>query len=528
MFLKNCWYVAAEPHEITRQPFGRTICNEKIVFWRTEDGDPVAFEDRCCHRRMPLRKGSVHGNVLSCHYHGLQFDVSGKCVHVPGQTTIPPGAQVRAFPVVEKYNWIWIWTGDPALADESLIVPYPWKSAEDWGDKGTYFHVNGNYKLVIDNLLDLSHLASSTVRRSATPRSRACGAQDPQGRGLGDGSALDRRPEPAAHLPEDVRLAGRDHRRPLADHRVPDAGRGTAVYRRSAGRGGRQGVRAYRARTRRAGQRFGFHNLNFVTPETETSTHYFWSNSYQVPGKPIEPDFVEMQYKQIWQAFHQDWEVFDLQEENWDDRPTIETNQDAGGIAARAMIDRKIAAETGGSGSGDRGRVVSGPLTAIRRHPGAALRFSGPRQGELGRAGCSSRTRGTWLPGTVRSAARTGCGGRCSTSRSCSTAAKTGRRWRSRTAAVTVTRRCRRQAPGRQCRVPLSRPPLRPVRPMHPGSRPDRGPARREGQGLPDRGALSLDLDLDGRPGGSRSRPDRGLSLDRRSRLARPRRKAGS
>ena len=52
-----------------------------------------------------------------------------------------------------------------------------------------------------------------------------------------------------------------------------------------------------------------------------------------------------MQYKQIWQAFHQDWEVFDLQEENWDDRPTIETNQDAGGIAARAMIDRKIAAE---------------------------------------------------------------------------------------------------------------------------------------------------------------------------------------
>ena len=84
MFLKNCWYVAAEPHEITSQPFGRTICNEKIVFWRTEDGDPVAFEDRCCHRRMPLRKGSVQGNILSCHYHGLQFDVTGKCVHVPG------------------------------------------------------------------------------------------------------------------------------------------------------------------------------------------------------------------------------------------------------------------------------------------------------------------------------------------------------------------------------------------------------------------------------------------------------------
>ena len=352
MFLKNCWYVAAEPHEITREPFGRTICNEKIVFWRTEDGDPVAFEDRCCHRRMPLRKGSVQGNILSCHYHGLQFDVTGKCVHVPGQTTIPPGAQVRAFPAVQKYNWIWIWMGDPALADESLIVPYPWKSADDWGDKGTYFHVNGNYKLVIDNLLDLSHLAfvhRSTIGNAAVAEHAVLKTLKDEDSVTVARWTIGQNPPPTyqkmCDWPEETIV----DRWQIIEFRMPGAVR----LFTGAAPGAAEGREFGHTELERdvPGDGFGFHNLNFVTPETETSTHYFWSNAYQVPGKPIEPDFVEMQYKQIWQAFHQDWEVFDLQEENWDDRPTIETNQDAGGIAARAMIDRKIAAEHAEAGA---------------------------------------------------------------------------------------------------------------------------------------------------------------------------------
>ena len=59
---------------------------------------------------------------------------------------------------------------------------------------------------------------------------------------------------------------------------------------------------------------------------------------------------TELSFQQIYKAFHQDWEVFDMQEKNWDDRPTIDTNQDAGSIAARAIMDRDIAAEQAGSG----------------------------------------------------------------------------------------------------------------------------------------------------------------------------------
>ena len=66
-----------------------------------------------------------------------------------------------------------------------------------------------------------------------------------------------------------------------------------------------------------------------------------------IEGKPVTEEMTEMSYKQIFTAFHQDWEVFNKQQENWDDRPTIDTIQDAGSIAARAMIDRAVAEEQG-------------------------------------------------------------------------------------------------------------------------------------------------------------------------------------
>jgi phenylpropionate dioxygenase-like ring-hydroxylating dioxygenase large terminal subunit len=352
MFLKNTWYVAAEPHEIGGAPFGRKICGENIVFWRTEDGEAVAFEDRCCHRRMPLRKGAVEGNVLRCHYHGLEFNPSGACVHVPGQTTIPPGAQVRTYPVVERYNWIWIWMGDAALADESQIIGYPWKTADDWGDKGTYFHVNGDYKLVIDNLLDLSHLAfvhKSTIGNAAVADHAVVKTLKDEDSVTVARWTVGQNPPPTYQRmcgwPEDTII----DRWQIIEYRAPGAVRLFTGAAPDAAEGKEFGHTDHLREVPENG--FGFHNLNFVTPETETSCHYFWSNAYKIPGKPVDEALTEMSYKQIHQAFHQDWEVFDLQQENWDDRPTIETNQDAGGIAARALLDRKIGEEQATAGA---------------------------------------------------------------------------------------------------------------------------------------------------------------------------------
>src|SRR2546430_17455598 len=159
MFLRNYWYVAAYDSEITRRPFGRTILGEPIVFYRLEDGTPVALEDRCAHRHLPLSMGTLVGDTLQCLYHGLRYDRTGTCVRVPGQDTIPRSARVKSYPVVERYHWLWIWMGDPALADPGKITDFHWFDDPSWGAKGEYLHVKGKWQLVVDNLLHLHHLA---------------------------------------------------------------------------------------------------------------------------------------------------------------------------------------------------------------------------------------------------------------------------------------------------------------------------------------------------------------------------------
>src|SRR5579859_7388912 len=120
-FLRNQWYVAAEADEVTRTPLGRLLLGEPVVMFRREDGKAVALEDRCCHRRAPLSKGKVIGDLIECGYHGFTFDASGACVRIPGQDRVPPSIGVKAYPLVEQHGYLWIWMGARAKADPALI-----------------------------------------------------------------------------------------------------------------------------------------------------------------------------------------------------------------------------------------------------------------------------------------------------------------------------------------------------------------------------------------------------------------------
>ena len=122
MFVRNCWYMAGWSRDFTEEkPVAATILGESIVIYRTANGTAVALRDRCAHRFAPLSMGRVEGNDLRCMYHGLKFAPTGKCIEVPGQQKIPPQACVRAYPIVDKYSGAWVWMGDSAKADESLI-----------------------------------------------------------------------------------------------------------------------------------------------------------------------------------------------------------------------------------------------------------------------------------------------------------------------------------------------------------------------------------------------------------------------
>ena len=95
MFIRNAWYVAAWADEIGETPLARRICNEPVVLFRDQQDRAAALLDMCCHRGAPLLIGTVVEQGLQCGYHGLIFDRSGACVHVPGQDRILERTRVR-------------------------------------------------------------------------------------------------------------------------------------------------------------------------------------------------------------------------------------------------------------------------------------------------------------------------------------------------------------------------------------------------------------------------------------------------
>jgi vanillate O-demethylase monooxygenase subunit len=160
MFIRNSWYVAAWSQDVNAQtPLGRTILDEPVVLFRTSDGKVNALEGRCAHRGMPLSFAKLDGDSLVCCYHGLTYATSGACTRIPGQAEAPAHIKLRKYPVTERYGAVWIWMGDPALADPATI--FRCELIDEDGSNGTqyYFHVKSNYLYINDNLSDLLHQA---------------------------------------------------------------------------------------------------------------------------------------------------------------------------------------------------------------------------------------------------------------------------------------------------------------------------------------------------------------------------------
>ncbi len=342
MFLRNCWYVAAFDHEVGRTPLARTLLDEPVVLYRTAGGAAVAFEDACCHRALPLSMGKVVGDNLQCGYHGLVFEPTGACVSVPGQSTIPPGAEVRTYPLVERYGWVWIWMGDPARADAALLPDWPWLAAEAWrsveGNGGAPLHVACNYELISDNLFDITHL---TYVHATT---------------IGADSIVDF-PCKTERLDRSVRMTRLVIDRPAAPfyqwagkfagnvdrwlistidmpcHIVNHAG---CV---DSGTDMREGRRTHGVEMK---------VCNAPTPETGTTTHYFYAHARNFGLDDPEVDAV---FRSDFTAvFHEDKDILEAQQAEMSRAPTaltVDINADAPGLQVRRLLRDLVAAEQG-------------------------------------------------------------------------------------------------------------------------------------------------------------------------------------
>ena len=338
-FVRNAWYVAAWDHELTREMRRRIILDEPVLLFRTVDGAPVALEDRCCHRQAPLSMGKLVGNVVHCPYHGLQFDTAGKCVKVPSQDLVPSNARVRAYPVVEKNHWIWIWAGDPAKADPALIEDFHYLDDPAWRFGGSYLHVDGNYLLVVENLLDTTHLPflhPNTLGTDSFARSELEVKRE------GDRLTVSRYVMDDLPAPFHKQMGGFPDGMKVdrwqVTHFGPPCFVKLDVGSAPVGAGARQGDRS---------KGVNMFNLNAITPETEKTAHYFFAQAYNF--KLDEPWVSNMLRTQVHNIFLEDMAIIKAQQQNMDLGPSavVGLGQDKAWMAMRSIVQRLASEEQG-------------------------------------------------------------------------------------------------------------------------------------------------------------------------------------
>jgi vanillate O-demethylase monooxygenase subunit len=289
---------------------------------------------------MPLSHGKLRGNDVECLYHGLVYDGSGACIRIPSQKAIPPSARVRSYPLVERYHWLWIWLGDPAQADPSLIEDFHWMDDPLWRARGERLDLKGNYLLIVENLLDLTHLQfvhPTTLGTQAIAGNPIKTERDNNGVRV-TRWMLDHPAPPFFQRVGGIAADQHVDRWQIIDYTPPAFVRLDVGCART-GTGAPEGDRS---------QGISMRNLNAITPETETTTHYFWAQAHNFAID--DPSVTELIFRQVHTAFMEDLAVIEAQQNTMrafgDALPEpVDLNQDAGGIQARRIVANILAAE---------------------------------------------------------------------------------------------------------------------------------------------------------------------------------------
>ncbi|UAJ10527.1 aromatic ring-hydroxylating dioxygenase subunit alpha [Polymorphobacter megasporae] len=347
LYLLNCWYGLAWSTELDDGALlARKVLGNSLVVFRDKEGRPAALRDRCSHRMAPLSMGKLKDGVVECAYHGMQYDGSGRCVHYPFGP-VPARAVVEHYAVVERDKMIWIWPGNPELADSSLIPDYHFHNNDDAEDDWVVFgytNVKADYRLEIDNLMDLSH-AEYLHATSFGGRGFITNHGRYQVRDLGN----------EIHsnwwMPA-IDLVHPGTRQPIgvqADHFLDMRWNAPSNMRLQVGFLP-QGVHADREDAPRDDLPGQF-SAHIITPEDEGSCHYFWSADRpkgsvgfvggmdKEMGRKIFKVAFEIEDKPMLEAV-----AANMHKGFWEEKPLILPN-DVGGIRARRRLAKLIREE---------------------------------------------------------------------------------------------------------------------------------------------------------------------------------------
>ncbi len=107
---------------------------------------------------MALSAGKVVRDCIQCPYHGYRYDGSGALKEIPSlcsKEPLPQAKSMKAFPVVEQEEHIWVWIGEGEPARDPFHFPH-------FGEKGwTTFFMHTRFEAPVDvcleNFLDVPH-----------------------------------------------------------------------------------------------------------------------------------------------------------------------------------------------------------------------------------------------------------------------------------------------------------------------------------------------------------------------------------
>lgn len=337
MFIRNAWYVVAWDYEVLPDTvLERKVLGESVIIYRTLDGAPVVMENRCCHRAAPLSLGRKEGDCIRCMYHGLKFDPSGACVEIPGQDRIPANARVKTYPAVQKTRWIWAWLGNSAQADESLIPDTYSVQHPQWRTKPGYKNFAAHILLLADNLLDFAHL--SYVHEKTLGGTTAIATAPPEVSGLDKrGVRIVRRVRNTSPAPYHRRLGnftGNVNR--WWEYTLSVSG----MFIMSSGA---QSVEKADEDLEGA---LLFHSCQALTPESQNTTHYFFSHAHNFGLD--DPTVTESVYQSIVLAFDEDKRMIEAQSgviAQDPDREMLAINADGALVRYRRLVTAALAEE---------------------------------------------------------------------------------------------------------------------------------------------------------------------------------------
>ncbi|MDB5963748.1 MAG: 2Fe-2S ferredoxin [Polaromonas sp.] len=333
LFPLDRWYVAGFSWELKDKPVARTILSRPMVLFRAGDGQVAALQDRCCHRELPLSCGTVEGAGLRCGYHGLLFNTAGRCIEIPGQDKIPSKAQVPSYPLRERDQILWVWVGSsPDALPSDEPPPYRFHSDPAYKFGGDVYHYDAPYQLIHDNLLDLSHLGYVHLKT------------------IGGNPKIHMNAKLSVTSTDDtvtvLRLMPESDPPPTYAAAWPFSGkidRWQEVVFHPSHCAIWTGAMDHDSGSYDDPDRAGFHMRGFhgVTPETETTTHYFWTIATN--PHPEREDVTRLVVDQTAATFEEDKVIIEAQYQNqcrFGTASNLDIHVDVGPNRARRIVQR--------------------------------------------------------------------------------------------------------------------------------------------------------------------------------------------